>query len=702
MSSKKYYKDINLIRIICTVAILFYHLGVIKGGYLAVCTFFVLSGYLSCITSFDKEKFSLLSYYKNRLKKVYLPLIIVVFISIGAISFFNNIYWFNLKPETTSILLGYNNFWQRSANLDYFARHVDSPFMHLWYISILMQFEILFPLLFKILKKIGDKFKSIPCIILFGLFVLSSIYFYKINLIKGINYAYYDTFGRSFSLFLGMFIGFVSHYYKTLIIKNKIFNRIIFYLYLILLCASFILIPSSSSYYSIAIILVSIVSARLIEYGSLNVTSKQFLNMTYEIYLFQYPVIYIFEYINVPYKIYIIIGIVFALSYLLHYILYGKKFKAVKIILTLFLICFSLYGVNRYCVSKDHTKEMNDLKDQLANNEKMIDENNKKYLENLKQEEENWIKELEKFDNYEEKLNDVVKNLPIVGIGDSVMLGAVNNLYNIFPNGYFDAKISRQPWAAIDIIEELKSNNKLGYPVVIHLGTNGDCSVSCKDQIMNAIGDKKVYLINTTNSDSVNNNLKAYVQKHDNIYLIDWKNISLNHREYFYADGIHLTPAGRKAYADAIYNAIYNNYLNDYKIQREELIKGFEEKQLNKISFYGNDILLNAFDFIKKDFNDSNFTINDYDNIVSNLKENKLTKKLVFIFSDLSEEKYNELLNICGDNKVYLININGKFEGENVINFDVKKEYLMPDGKHLNNKGNSKLAEIVKKNIVDK
>ena len=702
MSSKKYYKDINLIRIICTVAILFYHLGVIKGGYLAVCTFFVLSGYLSCITSFDKDKFSLLSYYKNRLKKVYLPLIIVVFISIGAISFFNNIYWFNLKPETTSILLGYNNFWQRSANLDYFARHLHSPFMHLWYISILMQFEILFPLLFKLLKKIGDKFRSIPCIILFSLFVLSSIYFYKTNLIKGINYAYYDTFGRSFSLFLGMFIGFVSHYYNSLIVKNKIFNRIIFYLYLILLCTSFILIPSSSNYYSIAIILVSIISARLIEYGSLNITSKQFLNMTYEIYLFQYPIIYIFEYINVPYKIYIIIGIVFVSSYLLHYILYGKKFKAIKIILTLLLIGFSLYGVNIYCASKDHTKEMNDLKDQLANNEKMIDENNKKYLENLRQEEENWIKELEKFDNYEEKLKDIVKNLPIVGIGDSVMLGAVNNLYNIFPKGYFDAKISRQPWAAIDIIEELKSNNKLGHPVVIHLGTNGDCSISCKDQIMNAIGDKKIYLINTTNSDSVNNNLRAYVQKHNNIYLIDWKNISLNHNEYFYADGIHLTPAGRKAYADAIYNAIYNDYLSEYKFQKEELIKGHEEKQLNKISFYGNDILLNAFDFIKKDFNDSNFTINDYDNIVSNLKENKSTKKLVFIFSDLSEEKYNELLNICGNNKIYLININGKFKGKNVINFDVKKEYLMPDGKHLNNKGNSKLAEIVKKNIVGK
>ena len=154
-----HYKDLNIIRLVACIAVLFYHLGLLKGGYLAVCTFFVLTGYLSVVSSFKKKAFSIKEYYKNRLIKVYIPLVIVVFITIGVTSFFKNVYWISLKNETTSVLLGYNNFWQISANLDYFARHVDSPFMHLWYIGILLQFELIFPFLFKLLKKSGEKIK---------------------------------------------------------------------------------------------------------------------------------------------------------------------------------------------------------------------------------------------------------------------------------------------------------------------------------------------------------------------------------------------------------------------------------------------------------------------------------------------------------------------------------------------------------------
>ena len=50
-NKKEYYKNLNIIRVIACIAVLFYHLGILKGGYLAVCTFFVLSGYLSCVTS---------------------------------------------------------------------------------------------------------------------------------------------------------------------------------------------------------------------------------------------------------------------------------------------------------------------------------------------------------------------------------------------------------------------------------------------------------------------------------------------------------------------------------------------------------------------------------------------------------------------------------------------------------------------------
>ena len=68
-SSKKYYKDLDLIRLVACIAVFLYHLGILKGGYLAVCIFFVLSGYLSFNSSFNKEKFSILNYYFSRLKK---------------------------------------------------------------------------------------------------------------------------------------------------------------------------------------------------------------------------------------------------------------------------------------------------------------------------------------------------------------------------------------------------------------------------------------------------------------------------------------------------------------------------------------------------------------------------------------------------------------------------------------------------------
>lgn len=205
---KTYYKELNIIRVLSCLAILFYHLGILKGGYLAVCTFFVLSGYLSCVSAFQKDNFSLKEYYKTKFLKLYIPLLIVVFISITAVTMFKNIYWLTLKGETTSILFGYNNFWQISANLDYFARHVDSPFMHLWYIAILLQFDLIFPFLFKGLKAIGDKInKKLPCVIALALSVFSIIYFYVCSKGPNLMNAYYNTFARSFSLFLGIFLG---------------------------------------------------------------------------------------------------------------------------------------------------------------------------------------------------------------------------------------------------------------------------------------------------------------------------------------------------------------------------------------------------------------------------------------------------------------------------------------------------------------
>ena len=73
--SKGYIKGLGLIRVLACIAILLYHMNILKGGYLAVCIFFVLTGFLSCISCFKKEKFSFKDYYFNKFKNIYVPLL---------------------------------------------------------------------------------------------------------------------------------------------------------------------------------------------------------------------------------------------------------------------------------------------------------------------------------------------------------------------------------------------------------------------------------------------------------------------------------------------------------------------------------------------------------------------------------------------------------------------------------------------------
>lgn len=732
-SSKKYYKDLNIIRLVACIAVLFYHLGLLKGGYLAVCAFFVLTGYLSVVSSFKKRAFSIKEYYKNRLIKVYIPLVIVVFITIGVTSFFKNVYWISLKNETTSVLLGYNNFWQISANLDYFARHVDSPFMHLWYIGILLQFELIFPFLFKLLKKSGEKIdKLMPCIIPLVFATASIIYFLIASHSSNIMNAYYNTFARCFSIFFGVSLGFIHSYYKPLIpkkIKKGGLSKVLFYIYLGISLILFIFVKSTSNLFTISMILVTLISCRLIDYGTTNKSElnifdkivKRVSDISYEIYLIQYPVIYLSQYININHhlKTPLIIIVTIILSYILNMATRKrKKIKVTGIILLIVIIGATTFGGYKYITVKNHQKEMKELEAELAENAKVMEEKQKEYQQIKQQEENDWTKELKKLEseaNYEE----LTKALPVTFIGDSVMLGAMNNLHETFPNSYFDSKESRSTYVGYQIISELKENSKLGDPVVIHLGTNGDCRNGCKEKIMDLLTDRTVFWINTTNMPSVNESLNELSTKYSNLHIIDWYTLSQGQKDWFYSDGIHLPPKGRKEYTNIVYNAIYNVYKDNFKTKKDELIKEHKEELKNKTMFYGNDILFYNFEAIQTNFSDAKFEVKkefSYLDLKASIEkaiaEDTLSKKIVIAFDNstiISTKEYQELIELCKDSKLYIVSSGkpldslSKYDNVEVINFYSKiqknKDYLMADGIHLTEKGNEALLKLLDKKL---
>ena len=711
-SSKKNYKNLNLIRVIACIMVFLYHLGLLKGGYLAVCIFFVLSGYLSIFSASRKDSFSLKSYYKNRFIKIYIPLLVVTLLTIFVSCHFTDNLWLNLKPEATSVLLGYNNFWQLSANLDYFSMHSASPFIHLWYIAILMQFELIFPIIFLILKKLDFK-KKMPSIILGILSFISVIYFYKVSTEGIIMVTYYHSLARIFSIIFGLTLG--SIYLKG---KPKTFKPFIFYLYLFIIGILCFTVKADCKYMPLFMILVSLISCRLIGYAisfnndenKFDKVIKFFSNISYEIYLVQYPIIFFMSNINIPFKNILIIILTIIISYIIHLGLNVKKDKLSKIIAVLILMP-TLWGGYYFIITKDHTEEMNELEKQLNQNQETFKSKQAEFAQKYKEEEEKWQQTLNDLENGEEAIKDVVANLKIIGVGDSVMLGALTNLYARFPNGYFDAAVSRTAWVANNLLIGLKSQNILGDPVIFNLGANGDCSEAEKIRIIETCAGRDIFWINTTNDYAVNVNSKLnnLANRYNNFFVIDWASASSGHPEYFIADGIHLTPSGRDAYVRTIYDTIYNVYLNRYKIKKEEIIKEHENEENKIIEFYGNNVLLNIFDDIQKSIPDSKFNIKEYnyDLLINDLKNNDLSKKIVFVFDNslkLTKKEYENIIKICKDNEIHIINFNENIKNiknSHFIDFSNNLDsYLLADRIHLSSKGNEELINIIIKNLT--
>lgn len=730
---KKYYKDLDVIRNLSCVAVLLYHLGLLKGGYLAVCTFFVLSGYLSCQSFFRRSDASLWKYYQSRFFHIYVPLLIVVCVSIFAISLFPNINFLNLKPETTSVLFGYNNFWQLNANLDYFARHVNSPFMHFWYIGILLQFELVFPFIFLFLKKIEEKTKKkMVCIILGTITIISIIGFFISSLLLPIMVVYYHTFTRIFSILMGMFVSFLILYYGNIIPKiiiRKEWYRFIFYGYIIIFLLLLFFVDSQSKFFSIAMIIASIISCNFIRYGTLKPIqklsiwdkfNKYFANISYEIYLVQYPIIFLFQYIKIVswMKIPLIILFTLLLSIFLHFSLSIKKkdkYFIIKMFCCILILGISSIGFYQYILAKDHTQEMKDLELQLNQNQETMKKKQEEYALRLKEEQEKWEKTLSELQNDESKLVDAIHNLPVVGIGDSVMLGAVPNLYEQFPNGYFDAKVSRTDYEANGILQGIKNQNLLGEVILFNLGTNGQCGESCRNVILETAGDKKVFWINVTNDQDVHVNagLQAHAEAHDNVYYIDWNAASNGHPEYFVADGIHLTDAGRKAYAETIFQSVYQVYYNEFHQKLEQAMKQYEDTISQKITFYGNDLLINSYDFIQAEFKDFDVSFHEIQDkeleqiissLISDSSNNSFPKNHVFLFdtnTTLTKKQYQDLLKISDSINLYLVFLKSpSYSSSNHLYiYDFSNEllshpnYLLADKVHLSKEGNKTLIQ---------
>jgi peptidoglycan/LPS O-acetylase OafA/YrhL len=146
--------------------------------------------------------------------------------------------------------------------------------------------------------------------------------------------------------------------------------------------------------------------------------------------------------------------------------------------------------------------------------------------------------------------------VPLVALGDSVMLGAAEELT---AKGFIvDAVVSRQMKTYLPDMQVIKDNGTFGSVVVVHLGTNGDFSQDTLDQMMAILADVPVVLVMTGKADRPwvagnNDKIRALPSSHDNVTVIDWEVLAGGCvGNCFYGDGIHLTQSGQNYYTGLI------------------------------------------------------------------------------------------------------------------------------------------------------
>ena len=137
-------------------------------------------------------------------------------------------------------------------------------------------------------------------------------------------------------------------------------------------------------------------------------------------------------------------------------------------------------------------------------------------------------------------------------VGDSVLLGSEAVLKKQLPGVHLEARVG---WQARDVLIELQrlsQNGELTPVVVLHLGTNGYVYEPQLRSMLSLLSDRpRVILINAHAPrrwvDPNNALIDRVLADYPNARLADWRRASDEHEDYFVGDGFHLRPVGQRA-----------------------------------------------------------------------------------------------------------------------------------------------------------
>lgn len=156
-STTTYRHDLDLLKGLAIMAVFLYHAGWCKSGYLGVDVFLVLSGYFMVPRVVEQVAAGAFAYFPFIEKRLF-RLLPLVLLTIGASLLVG--YWcmlpgdfYYLSEEAVASSVFGNNILQSLTTQNYWAAIYHKVLMHTWYLGVLFQFYVVFPLLMLLFRK---------------------------------------------------------------------------------------------------------------------------------------------------------------------------------------------------------------------------------------------------------------------------------------------------------------------------------------------------------------------------------------------------------------------------------------------------------------------------------------------------------------------------------------------------------------------
>ncbi|MDR6404580.1 MULTISPECIES: acyltransferase family protein [Chryseobacterium] len=368
----KFRADISFLRAISVLAVLLYHykISALKGGFIGVDIFFVISGYLMTkiiLTGIKNDNFHILDFYKKRVIRIFPALLCTI-------TFFAVVIYILIPTQFISYMKLFSSSSLFFSNIYYYLNSgyfdISSQYnflLHTWSLSVEWQFYMIYPIILLVFKKMyktnENKFK----LYFFGLIIIS---FSSMLLHNTSNkpLSFYMFYPRAWEMMFGG-LAFLFEKQMKSINKNIKVAVVIFSLVTIVFFLSFVNEKSIAWPSNVTIIPVVLTTLILL----FNVDIKLFNNkivkfigdISYSLYLWHWPFYVLSLYFAVNGRLryrltFIFLSLIF--SILTYYFIekknYYKQYKMVLgTALVLFIISFSLSQTNsEYILTTDNAK----------------------------------------------------------------------------------------------------------------------------------------------------------------------------------------------------------------------------------------------------------------------------------------------------------------------------------------------------------